>query len=403
MSTQVSAISATASPAERSQLKVWSTTRIHILDIHERSILTPVLLYLGYWMPFDAAKTLAATFCWNIRHALTPIFGNDFPATCVSPNDRKNYGRMIISPEVIRHATETAKFYRSLEVCNNIVHPLTPPSRDLPSMTHNLIHDPERFVRTPETDGDDGPSLRLLPPKFPRHNYADSIASVSPARDSSVEAYSVYMSPKSASPSNFTPINPPRSHADHTVQPKTILAAISKAMRPDHVEGISEDSDTDSVGSSNLYSTPNCPSMDEAMDIDRPGDIDGMPSDMEIIPSDSDDLDSSDEEWAEDDVNDEDYRAPAIKRERDRFPTTKTSSRRSRVKKNQGRKSRALRPRSSPHCAHEVKAAEALLHLHKNELEASEIDTEVDDVGSPFKFSSRNGVHNDRERRRASY
>jgi hypothetical protein len=139
------------------------------------------------------------------------------------------------------------------------------------------------------------------------------------------------------------------------------------------------------------------------MDIDRPGDIDGMPSDMEIIPSDSDDLDSSDEEWAEDDVNDEDYRAPAIKRERDRFPTTKTSSRRSRVKKNQGRKSRALRPRSSPHCAHEVKAAEALLHLHKNELEASEIDTEVDDVGSPFKFSSRNGVHNDRERRRASY
>lgn len=355
-------------------------------------------------MPFDAAKALAATFCWKIRYALTPLFGNDFPAMCISPNDRKNYGRMVIPPEVIRRATETAMYYRSLEVCNSIVHPLTPPNRHLPSMTHHLLHGPERLTRTLQTDGNDALNLRLPPPKMPRHNYADSVASVasvSSARDSSVEPFC--MSPKSTSPSSFTPINPPRSYADPHLQPKTIVAAICKAMRPDHVaEGISEDSDTDSDGSSNMYSTPNCPSMDWIVDIEKPGDIDGIPSEMDTRPSDSDDLTDSDEEWTQDDANDEDYRGPAIKREGDVSHRTKTVSRSSRSKKNPSRKPRALRPRSSPHFAHEVKAAEALLHLHKNELEASEI-TEMEDLGSPFSFLSRNGGHNHRKRRRASY
>jgi hypothetical protein len=143
--------------------------------------------------------------------------------------------------------------------------------------------------------------------------------------------------------------------------------------------------------------------MDGIMDIEKPGDIDGIPSDMDTRPSDSDDLTCSDEEWAEDDANDEDYRGPAVKREGVASHSTKSASRSSRPKKNPSRKTRALRPRSSPHFAHEVKAAEALLHLHKNELEANEIDLEMEDLGSPFSFISRNGAHNHRKRRRASY
>ncbi|OQD79038.1 hypothetical protein PENANT_c065G03618 [Penicillium antarcticum] len=356
----------------------------------------------GYWMPFEAAKALAVTFCWNIRYALTPLFGNDFPAMCIHPNDRKNFGRMVVPPGVIRRATETAMHYRSLEACNNIVHPLTPPNRHLPSMTHHLLHGPERLIRKIESDGDDTLSLRFPPPKIPRHNYADSVANVSSARDSSLEAYC--NSPKSAtSLSSFTPINPPRSHTIPFLQPKNIIAAISNTMRPDQVaEGISDESDTGSEGSSNMYSTPNCPSMDEMMDIQRPGEVDGMPSDMDTRLSDSDDLTDSDEEWAEDDADDEDYRGPAAKREDGASPNTKSVSRTSKLK-NPSRKSRALRPRSSPHFYHEVKAAEALLHLHKNELETSELDTEIEDVSSSFSFVTQNGPKNDRKRRRASY
>ena len=405
-STQVSAISATASPAEHSPRKVRCTTRPPLVDIPERKIqLTPCSYRIGYWMPFDAAKALAATFCWKIRYALTPLFGNEFPAMCISPNDRKNYGRMVIPPEIIRRATETATYYRSLEVRNSTVHPLTPSNRHLPSMTHHLLHGPERLTRTLEADGDGVLNLRLPPPKIPHHNYADSVASVasvSSARDSSMEPFC--MSLKSTSPSSFTPINHPRTHADPHLQPKAIIAAICKAMHPDHAaEGISEDSDTDSDGSSNVYSTPNCPSMDGIMDIEKPGDIDGIPSDMDTRPSDSDDLTCSDEEWAEDDANDEDYRGPAVKREGDLSHSTKTVSRSSRPKKNPSRKTRALRPRSSPHFAHEVKAAEALLRLHKNELETSEIDIGLEDPGSPVGFVSRNGGNNHRKRRRASY
>ncbi|KAL1621830.1 hypothetical protein SLS54_005353 [Diplodia seriata] len=39
----------------------------------------------GYWMPYDAARAVAATFAHPIRHALTPLFGPGFAAACVPP------------------------------------------------------------------------------------------------------------------------------------------------------------------------------------------------------------------------------------------------------------------------------------------------------------------------------
>lgn len=65
---------------------------------------------LGYWMPYEAAKAVAATFCWKIRYALTPIFGVDFISLCIHPDD-PHYGRMIIDPSIVRKATENAKEY----------------------------------------------------------------------------------------------------------------------------------------------------------------------------------------------------------------------------------------------------------------------------------------------------
>ena len=55
----------------------------------------------GYWMPYDAAKWIAVTFCWKIRYALVPLFGSEFPHLCIPPADPA-YKRFTIDPEIIR-------------------------------------------------------------------------------------------------------------------------------------------------------------------------------------------------------------------------------------------------------------------------------------------------------------
>ena len=65
-------------------------------------------------MPFEAAKAVAATFCWRIRYALTPIFGVEFLSLCIPPDDSR-FGRMIIDPSIVREAAIAANQYRTLE------------------------------------------------------------------------------------------------------------------------------------------------------------------------------------------------------------------------------------------------------------------------------------------------
>lgn len=61
-------------------------------------------------MPYHAARAVAATFCWDIRWALTPVFGNDFPNGCRRPND-PSFANFKIDPEVVRFCVaETEKF-----------------------------------------------------------------------------------------------------------------------------------------------------------------------------------------------------------------------------------------------------------------------------------------------------
>lgn len=69
--------------------------------------------HIGYWLPFEAAKAVAATFCYNIRYALTPIFGLDFLSMCLVPTD-PGFGQMIISPTIVRQCGETVEQYLAL-------------------------------------------------------------------------------------------------------------------------------------------------------------------------------------------------------------------------------------------------------------------------------------------------
>ncbi|KAJ5206430.1 hypothetical protein N7491_002953 [Penicillium cf. griseofulvum] len=347
----------------------------------------------GYWMPYEAARAMAATFCWRIRYALTPLFGTDFPAMCIPPTDRKTHGRMVIPPEIVQRATNTSNYYHSLETKSN---PAASSATNEPSSTHTLLHGMGSLSQDS--------SLTLPPLKIPRTQYAESNPS---ARDASMEPYC--MSPKSQSPvSAFTPINPPRSSNalphSRVESPRTILHALSDAMRPVTAPGgISEDSDTDSDGSSNMYSTPNCPSVDGHVETDKLVDEPDVASGMSAMPSDSDDLTDSDDDWQMDDANDEDYRGPPSKRTGVASSKDGTSPA-SQIKKYPSRKSRAAR-QSSPHFTREVKAAEALLRLHMNELENTGTETEMEDDGlaSPSGSRSLDGDESrSRKRRRAS-
>jgi hypothetical protein len=61
-------------------------------------------------MPYEAAKAIAATFCYDIRWALTPVFGKDFPSKCLPPNDTR-FAKFLIDPEIVRNCTaETNRF-----------------------------------------------------------------------------------------------------------------------------------------------------------------------------------------------------------------------------------------------------------------------------------------------------
>jgi hypothetical protein len=59
----------------------------------------------GYWMPFECAKAVVATFCYNVRYALTPLFGKDFLDICVHPT-HPSYGSFKIDRATIERCTE---------------------------------------------------------------------------------------------------------------------------------------------------------------------------------------------------------------------------------------------------------------------------------------------------------
>ncbi|KAH0533993.1 hypothetical protein FGG08_007405 [Glutinoglossum americanum] len=82
------------------------------------SITGGALAAQGYWMPFEAAKAVAATFCYNIRYALVPLFGEDFLSLCVRP-DSSRFGRMVIDKDIVRGCTEAAGELRLLSEATN--------------------------------------------------------------------------------------------------------------------------------------------------------------------------------------------------------------------------------------------------------------------------------------------
>ncbi|KAL2869737.1 putative APSES transcription factor Xbp1 [Aspergillus lucknowensis] len=220
------------------------------------SITGGALAAQGYWMPFEAARAVAATFCWKIRFALTPLFGNDFPDLCVHPNDRSRFGRMIIDPSIVQTATERAHFYRMLELRS-------------PPLTHL------RAGYRPSSAGDRTHLDRhILPKSYHQHHPSNTSTDgslgygSSPEYNSSTDPYCV--SPVSPLRNSFTPVNTPRStdlYPRLLPSPHQVLAslasstAIPSSTPSDHaargsiMDGSDIDADAESVSDEELTSS----------------------------------------------------------------------------------------------------------------------------------------------------
>jgi hypothetical protein len=78
-------------------------------------------------MPFEAAKALAANFCWDIRYALVPIFGKGFINMCLRP-EHSGYKRHVIHPSIIKQCKQEVDSWRSASslALMNVVASLSP-------------------------------------------------------------------------------------------------------------------------------------------------------------------------------------------------------------------------------------------------------------------------------------
>jgi hypothetical protein len=74
-----------------------------------------IYIILGYWIPYEAAKALAAKFCYKIRFALTPIFGEDFPGICL-PEDHEDFGKYNIDPVIVAKCQQRTADQKRFEI-----------------------------------------------------------------------------------------------------------------------------------------------------------------------------------------------------------------------------------------------------------------------------------------------
>ncbi|GIC87619.1 putative APSES transcription factor Xbp1 [Aspergillus udagawae] len=308
------------------------------------SITGGALAAQGYWMPYEAAKAMAATFCWKIRHALTPLFGLDFPSMCIHPQDRGRFGRMVIDPAIVRKATETANYYRMIE---------------LQSPSYSSLH----LLRTgtnfrPTSAGSSGFVKRLIPRSL-QHRYPDSRSGYgSSSPEYHGDTYCV--SPVSPFRNSFTPVNTPRSSeviCSEPPSPRAMLATIAPTPDRERTAGSEEDSGSDETGASTMY-TESTSTATEVLSLDL-----------------------------DDDDDDEDYRE---KSDRSDSGSVKSSD----FDHSRKIETRTKRKHSSALFAREVKAAHALLSLHMQEATGSDGDED------PLLIASR-GL-NSRKRRRAT-
>ncbi|KAG2417953.1 hypothetical protein HFD88_001052 [Aspergillus terreus] len=368
-------------PLFRSQ-NYSKTTPAKVLDANpglreiSHSITGGAIVAQGYWIPFEAAKAVAATFCWRIRYALTPIFGLDFPSQCIHPQDRtRRFGQMLIDPGIVKTATETATFYRHLAL-------RSAPNPPAPALTlpPPSIRPLKGAYDRPSPIEDEAHRRRALIPRGYSHShshraqhrhhgsYADSVGGYGSSSEfSTAESYCV--SPSSPFRNTFTPVNTPRSSeavCSRVSSPRLALPAAANVRVPSPTDEGSDEESGSSSSSSSLYSE-----VGSSVATDCLSDLDDDGDNVLCRGSEGE--------------RDGGLRATSQSRSQSRENLTAAASKRKRTVKKRSHQ----KPSAVALFAREVKAAHALLSLHMQDATAS--DEEILSV-----------VRNQRKRRRAS-
>ena len=66
---------------------------------HIKRIRGGFLKIQGTWLPYDLCKRVARKFCYHIRYELVPIFGEDFPLSCLAPED-PGFGKLRLDESI---------------------------------------------------------------------------------------------------------------------------------------------------------------------------------------------------------------------------------------------------------------------------------------------------------------
>lgn len=169
------------------------------------------LTTLGYWIPFEAAKAVAARLCYSIRYVLVPVFGPDFVALCHRKDD-PDYNNLAIDRNVIQRCIQRAtatqqrsrgsSMVRSPQVSSPYAAlPIWPPPKSLRPKPLKPM-DIESGYGTDTDRSEIGPgsptSIAWTPVNTPRMKNFDSLRSTTPQ--------DVTSSPSA----NGTPTNGPR-------------------------------------------------------------------------------------------------------------------------------------------------------------------------------------------------
>ncbi|KAI1737276.1 hypothetical protein F4680DRAFT_217569 [Xylaria scruposa] len=212
----------------------------------------------GYWMPYQCAKAICATFCYNISGALIPIFGPDFPALCTRA-DAPEYSRMIIDPAIIIRSTREAEYYRH-------IYSNTASDNDSPKRSRRVFRDPydestrhhsqyriqktcfstpgsETSPYTTDTDGETSPVTDRTDltcdsphPRLSLFQHSSTSSMITTLRSSHASSGS----------SSWTPVNLPhplshlRPHDEHQISgPSPWLSAIPRFTTTAHLQASS--------------------------------------------------------------------------------------------------------------------------------------------------------------------
>ncbi|KAH9864019.1 hypothetical protein J1614_009952 [Plenodomus biglobosus] len=159
------------------------------------SITGGALVCQGYWFPYEAAKAVAATFCYDIRWALTPVFGDDFPDLCLRPKDPR-YAKFLIEPEIVQYCTRETNRFRKEGPSYLVMRNMATPPMEAPS-PYNVRSRMDRRGRPADiesgygTDTDQSDKYFCSPQVSPRSQFTPINRSLSPRSPYPTESYSV--------------------------------------------------------------------------------------------------------------------------------------------------------------------------------------------------------------------